>query len=479
MRWSLTIRIALLPLIVAVLYVGSVGWGWVQSGIANQVLQNAADVLAPAALALQRADSTYAVQRQAYTDAFTLGDQGPLDNAITSGEQVLKLLSGVAKDTRVNAELAASAQKLHDDIAAFQTEADAFYRPLVTQFDLTDEQQKAIQAMGKRGENLGLEMETLRRDGANRLTQVLNQIAKDGDRRRLVEVLTVIVAIAVAVALTAWLASSIRSDLATVGRRVQGTTENLGTASNQVSQASVTLEDNSQEQSRGVSSAMSSLRALLTRAEANVRMTENAQRSLEELMVRLKHGREALEQLQHAMNAISRGSAETSTLMSTIRDIAFQTTLLSVNAAIEASRGDSGGQGFQVVAGQVRSLATRSTSETRKTSQLVTQAQAQTIAGVRGTEELEAIYGEIRRAADQVREVLVHLAEDSARQKSSVEEIGERMAVIERIADANRRDAERAGVTSTTLGDQVAEMQAVATSLSLLIHGSDRDDSPI
>ncbi|WP_269530851.1 methyl-accepting chemotaxis protein [Chitinimonas sp. BJYL2] len=168
---------------------------------------------------------------------------------------------------------------------------------------------------------------------------------------------------------------------------------------------------------------------------------------------------QAVQQQASAMELLASRAQAISSVVATIREIADQTNLLALNAAIEAARAGEQGRGFAVVADEVRKLAERTSSATVEISQTISAMQGETREAVNGISQTLSVVDQGVNRSRAAAERIAEIAESTRHTADGMRDIA--VATREQSQASNHIAANVEQITSA-IGENDAALQQVS-----------------
>jgi methyl-accepting chemotaxis protein len=165
----------------------------------------------------------------------------------------------------------------------------------------------------------------------------------------------------------------------------------------------------------------------------------------QKVVVSAKNGNKFATQTAQAMNEINKSTSDINESLIVIDQIAFQTNILSLNAAVEAATAGEAGKGFAVVAQEVRNLAGRSSEAANTIKMLVEQATTKAQEGNKISDDMQIGYEELNGLVTETIDIIGHVATAYNEQQQSVQEIH---SVVDELSQNTQDNTQVASETS-------------------------------
>jgi methyl-accepting chemotaxis protein len=242
------------------------------------------------------------------------------------------------------------------------------------------------------------------------------------------------------------------------------TTSGVESGATEIAHAADDLARRTEMQAASLEETAAAMDELTATVQQTSTVAQSARQFVAEAKENALHSGEVVTQTVAAMSSIEESSRQITQIIGVINEIAFQTSLLALNAGVEAARAGEFGRGFAVVASEVRSLAQRSSDAAKEIRDLIETSGSLVGKGVAQVNDTGAA---LRRIIDQVTHIdtlITDIAGSAQEQASALSEVN---VAVNRMDDMTQQNA--AMVEETTAASHI--MRGNAKDLSGQIGG--------
>ncbi len=268
---------------------------------------------------------------------------------------------------------------------------------------------------------------------------------------------------------------------------INETSEQVSSSAQESQTTARNLADAAEQQARQISSATSAINQIVNSmdtvsrdsaesanvAERSVKIASRGAEVVRETISGMDSIRDQIQETSKRIKRLGESSQEIGSIVELINDIAEQTNILALNAAIQAASAGEAGRGFAVVADEVQRLAERSTSATKRIETLVQaiqsdtneavnsmeQTTAEVVAGARLAEDAGSALGDIERVSHDLSALIQTISSAAREQSAAATDISVSMSAIQEITSQTSQGASQTADSIGTLAQLASDLR--------------------
>jgi len=236
------------------------------------------------------------------------------------------------------------------------------------------------------------------------------------------------------------------------------------------------LQDSTAHQAVSVRNTVDSIENISSNIKANTKTAETMFQSSKLLKDTASKSLVMIEETKNTMENIDKSTALVNDAISMISQIAFQTNILSLNAAVEAATAGEAGKGFAVVAQEVRNLASKSAEVAVTIQGLMDSLKAQTTQGKTSATEMDHEFHILNDNISETLSNVEQIVSASQEQKNNIETISTSIKDIDYETSKNAHSIDQ--VNEIAIQSYNIAIKLVETNKDINFNGKDATESP-
>lgn len=246
--------------------------------------------------------------------------------------------------------------------------------------------------------------------------------------------------------------------LVTIVSTIQESASAINTAAAEISMANTELSQRTEQQAAHLEETAASMEELTSTVRLNATNAQEANSNAQDASQTAQQGAQAMDSVVQAMTDIEQSSRHMRDIVGLIDQMAFQTNILSLNAAVEAARAGDSGRGFAVVAGEIRTLSQKSAASAKDIRVLIENTTALIGQGSQQAVRSKKIIETVLSTAQTAGEKMEHIAVASQEQSAGIGQINHTAIALDETTQQNAAMVEEAAAAARALEDQAQEL---------------------
>ena len=230
-----------------------------------------------------------------------------------------------------------------------------------------------------------------------------------------------------------------------------------------LNQNALALSNASNSQAASLEETAAALEQITANITSNTQNAKKMGEFAKELEHSSKNGSQLALQTASSMDDISSQVEIINNAVDVIDQIAFQTNILSLNAAVEAATAGEAGKGFAVVAGEVRNLASRSADAAKEIKNIVTKALEKTNQGKAISNEMKKGYDDLAQKIKNTLVIVDDVSKASVEQLAGIEQINNAVTTLDQNTQINAQSSMYISELSSKIAELSGELVSAAS----------------
>ena len=242
---------------------------------------------------------------------------------------------------------------------------------------------------------------------------------------------------------------------------VVGSAEAIASGAKEIASAAGDLSHRTEQQAASLEETAAALAQITSALQKSAASVDNAREVVAGADADAKRSAEVVRRAIGAMDGIARSAGEIGRFIGLIDEIAFQTSLLALNAGVEAARAGDSGRGFAVVAAEVRGLALRSAGAAKEIKALIETSDQQVKAGVDLVGETGQALTRIVEEISRINGIVNEIASGAKEQAGSLDEVNIAVREMDGVTQQNAAMAEQSTAATVNLTHEATRLTAL------------------